>query len=144
MKLVRTLSVTVLFLGALMMIAPVASAQHGHGRGGYRGHRDTVRVGFGYAPVIVEPAGHYELVTRQVWHEGYTKVVQCPAEYETRRDGCGRTCTVLIRPARTEYVQVPGWYETVTERVWVPAPVCAPRPICAPAPYFSVGFGVRF
>lgn len=52
MKLATRSLTLVAVLVALALVAPEASAQRGHYRGGYRSHRDGgVHVGFGYRPV---------------------------------------------------------------------------------------------
>jgi hypothetical protein len=112
---------------ALMVAVPAtASAQHAGIHVGGKNFHVGVQLGrpvYRPRPVVVcepPPAGRYELVTRRVWREGYTRVVHVPAEYVTRYDHCGRPYQVCVRPAYDDRVVVPGCWETVSERVWVP------------------------
>ena len=76
---------------------------------------------------ICEPApqrewmeGYWTERCERVWIEARQTQVWVPAEYRTAYDHCGRPYDVLVRPGYWRTECVPGRYETVTRREWVP------------------------
>lgn len=73
---------------------------------GYHVRRSFSSYGHGHrsvrcAPVVHHvPSGHYEYRKQQVWQEGH---------YDIERDDCGRSIRIWH----------PGYYKTVTHKVWV-------------------------
>jgi hypothetical protein len=90
---------------------------HGHARGHVRivvGPRPGRRFAHRFR------RGHWEVRTYRVWIPGRYRTEYVPPVYETVRGRHGRLVTVLVRPACTRKVWEPGYYETRSQRVWVP------------------------
>ncbi|MEM7308530.1 MAG: hypothetical protein AAF682_17745 [Planctomycetota bacterium] len=86
----------------------------GNVRVGYRTPRRVC------APRKVWVPGRYDTVTRQVWIPGGKEKVWIEPLYQTRYDECGRPYQVLVRDGYWTVRQLPGYYETRCEQVWVP------------------------
>jgi hypothetical protein len=116
----RTLLVTV---GALLSTA--AAAEAGEGLIRISGGRVEVHASWGrhrhHRPVRrVWVPGHHETRVERVWVPGHHRKDHVPAEYQVFRDRYGRVHRILVRPAMTRCVWVPGHYESRTRRVWIP------------------------
>jgi hypothetical protein len=64
--------------------------------------------------------GRHEEHFEEVWVEAREVRVHVPAEHRIVRDACGRERLVLVRPAHWRVECIPGRFETVVRRVWVP------------------------
>ncbi len=138
MRTAATIASALLFLFAVSAFAGAARGDVHHNsvrRGGVHRsgahrcdpHRDTrERI---VVRVRVWIAGHYECRTERVYHPGYWEEYVEPAVYERRRVVVTDPRTgewwyeeriVLVRPERRVRRYVPGWWEEVEVRVWVP------------------------
>lgn len=64
-------------------------------------------------------AGHFECRRDQVCIPGYWQTVETPAQYGWVRHGCHWNY-VIVRPACTNRVWVPGRHEWQETKVWIP------------------------
>ncbi len=98
----------------------VSGHGHGHGHGHVDVHCAPVVPVHVHGPCCGQwvPA-HEEVVTEQVWRDGFWQTVSEPV-YETRFDACGRPFQVCVGQA-TRQVFVPGRFEAVSRTVIVPA-----------------------
>jgi hypothetical protein len=69
-------------------------------------------------PRCWEP-GHFEERCERVWVPGAPTQVWVAPVYEWRRDACGRSFQVCVRPGHWETVCSPGRWEERRTRVWV-------------------------
>ena len=135
MRLNKILSI--LPLATVILVASsAAQAQGGFGLGFAKvGKHSAFGVGIssGFYPrnggvVVVDPAphrcwvpGHYETVCREVYVPGCERRVYVEPVYETCADPYGNVIRHLVRGGFFKVIRDPGHFETVCERVWVPA-----------------------
>ena len=120
------LVVTLVAIGAAPVAAAADEIRFGFGGRGARpedhrgveaGHRHGPRHDHRFCQYV---PGHYEVRTVQVWVPETFREEYVPPVYQTYRDRYGRYVTVMVRPACTNRVYVPGYYDYQTQQVWVP------------------------